>query len=225
MPMTLPYTTILFDLDGTLTDPKEGITKSIAYALNKMKIATPNLEELTQFIGPPLVTSFKEFFKMDDEEANTTLQFYRERFSTKGLYENIVYEQIDDLLKHLKHNGYKLAIATSKPTVFTEIILKHFALYDYFDVVVGSELDGTRSLKGEVISEVLQRLNVLNKAMCVMIGDRKHDVIGAAQNGIDSIGVTYGYGSQKELEDAKATYIVHSVNSLEIIFGNKVSSY
>lgn len=224
MPMTLPYNIILFDLDGTLTDPKEGITKSIAYALNKMEVAVPELEELTQFIGPPLMISFKDYFQMNDEEANAALQFYRERFSTKGLYENIVYEHIDDLLKHLKHNGYKLAIATSKPTVFAEIILKHFALYDYFDEIVGSELDGSRSLKGEVISEALRRLNVTNKEDCVMIGDRKHDIIGATQNGLDSIGVTYGYGSKKELEDANATYIVHSVKSFHIIFGNKALS-
>jgi phosphoglycolate phosphatase len=224
MPMTLPYNTILFDLDGTLTDPKEGITKSIAYALNKMDIPSPTLDELTPFIGPPLVTSFKEYFQMNEEEAQTALQFYRERFSTKGLYENVVYDHIDDLLNHLKQSGYKLAIATSKPTVFAEIILKHFALYDYFDAVVGSELDGSRSLKGEVIAEVLRILKVTNKESCVMIGDRKHDVIGAAQNGIDSIGVTYGYGSQKELEDANATYIVHSVKSFHIIFGNKALS-
>ena len=221
MPKLHTYDTILFDLDGTLTDPKEGITKSIAYALTKMDIVVPDLEELTQFIGPPLMTSFKEYFQMNDEEAQTALQLYRERFSTKGLYENILYDGIDHLLYHLKKNGYKLAIATSKPTVFAEIILKHFTLYDYFDEIVGSELDGSRSLKGEVISEALRRLNVTNQEKCVMVGDRKHDVIGAAQNGIDSIGVTYGYGTQRELEDANVTYIVNSVKSFQNIFGTK----
>ena len=221
MPMTLPYSTILFDLDGTLTDPKEGITKSIQYALNKMGIVENDLEKLTPFIGPPLLPSFMEFYNFSEEEANQTLQFYRERFSVTGLFENEVYEGIEELLKNLKQSNYRLAVATSKPTVFAKRILDYFELSPYFEVIVGSELDGTRTAKGEVIAEVLKQMNIENKDDCVMIGDRMHDLIGASENAIDSIGVTYGYGSQQELEEANATYIVHSVGSLSVIFGNR----
>ena len=218
IPMALPYTYILFDLDGTLTDPKEGITKSIQYALNKMEIIEDDLDKLTSFIGPPLLQSFQELYDFSDEEARLALQFYRERFAITGLFENEVYEGIEKLLKNLIKLNYRLAVATSKPTVFAKQILDFFNLSRYFEVIVGSELDGTRSAKGEVIAEVLMQMKLENKDQCVMIGDRKHDIIGASENGIDSIGVTYGYGSQQELEHANATYIVHSVESLSIIF-------
>lgn len=224
MPMTLPYSIILFDLDGTLTDPKEGITKSIQYALNKMGIIENDLEKLTPFIGPPLLQSFMEVYNFSEEEANQTLQFYRERFSVTGLFENEVYEGIEELLSNLKQSNYRLAVATSKPTVFAKRILDHFELSQYFEVIVGSELDGTRTAKGEVIAEVLKQMNIEeDKVHSVMIGDRKHDMIGALENGIDCIGVTYGYGSQEELNKANATYIVHSVGSFSIIFGNKIA--
>ncbi len=218
MPITLPYSTILFDLDGTLTNPKEGITKSIQYALNKMGVVENDIEKLTTFIGPPLLTSFMDYYNFTEQEAEQVLQFYRERFAVTGLYENKVYAGIEGLLKQLKQSNYRLAVATSKPTVFAMQILNHFKLSEYFEVIVGSELDGTRSAKGGVISEVFKQMNIQDKAQCVMIGDRKHDLIGAKENGIDSIGVTYGYGSLSELEEADATYIIHSVSSLAIIF-------
>ena len=221
MPMVLPYTYILFDLDGTLTDPKEGITKSIQYALNKMGIIENDLDKLTSFIGPPLLQSFVEFYSFSEDEASQALQFYRERFAVTGLFENEVYEGIEKLLKDLNKLNYRLAVATSKPIVYAKQILDFFNLSKYFEVIVGSELDGTRSAKGEVIAEVLTQMKIEKKYQCVMIGDRKHDLIGASENGIDSIGVTYGYGSQQELEDANATYIVHSVDSLSIIFGKE----
>ena len=221
MPMVLPYTYILFDLDGTLTDPKEGITKSIQYALNKMGIIENDLDKLTSFIGPPLLQSFVEFYSFSEDEASQALQFYRERFAVTGLFENEVYEGMEKLLKNLNNLNYRLAVATSKPTVYAKQILDFFNLSKYFEVIIGSELDGTRSAKGEVIAEVLTQMKKKKKYQCVMIGDRKHDLIGASENGIDSIGVTYGYGSQQELEDANATYIVHSVDSLSIIFGKE----
>ena len=221
MPMVLPYTYILFDLDGTLTDPKEGITKSIQYALNKMGIIENDLDKLTSFIGPPLLQSFVEFYSFSEDEASQALQFYRERFAVTGLFENEVYEGIEKLLKDLNKLNYRLAVATSKPIVYAKQILDFFNLSKYFEVIVGSELDGTRSAKGDVIEEVLKQMKIEKKDQCVMIGDRKHDLIGASENGIDSIGVTYGYGSQQELEDANATYIVHSVDSLSIIFGKE----
>jgi phosphoglycolate phosphatase len=223
MPMTLPYHTILFDLDGTLTDPKEGITKSIIYALDKMGIDIPPMDTLTSFIGPPLPQSFKAQFQLSDEEVQQAMTYYRDRFSDVGLYENIVFDGIEEMLSSMKKNGYTLAVATSKPTVFAKKILDHFNLSQYFNVIVGSELDGTRSLKGEVIQEVLKQLGTKELAKTIMIGDRKHDLIGAKENGIDSIGVTYGYGSQAELEEAEATYIVHTVTSFSIIFGKKAS--
>ena len=222
MPVMLPYTYILFDLDGTLTDPKEGITKSIQYALHKMEIIEDNLDKLTSFIGPPLLQSFQEFYDFSEEEASQALQFYRERFAVIGLFENKVYVGMEKLLKKMNKLNYRLAVATSKPTVYAKQILDVFELSRYFEVIVGSELDGTRSEKGEVIAEVLKQMKIENKDQCVMIGDRKHDLIGASENGIDSTGVTYGYGSQQELEDANATYIVHSVDRLSTIFEKEV---
>ena len=218
MSKTLPYSTVLFDLDGTLTDPKEGITKSIQYGLSKMGIIENDLEKLTSFIGPPLSQSFMEYYNFSKEEAKQTLQFYRERFSVTGLFENEVYDGIEELLKNLKQSNYRLAVATSKPTVFAKRILDHFKLSQYFEIIVGSELDDTRSAKGEVIAEVLKQMNIEDKSQCVMIGDRKYDLIGARENNIDSIGVTYGFGSRQELEDASPTYIVDSVSMLSTIF-------
>lgn len=222
MSLTLPYSIILFDLDGTLTDPKEGITKSIQYALSKIGIIEKDLEKLQSFIGPPLLQSFMETYNFSEEEANQTLQFYRERFSMTGLFENEVYDGIEEMLSHLKKSNYRLAVATSKPTVFAKRILDHFNLSQYFEIIVGSELDGTRTAKGEVIAEVLKQMNIEDKIQCVMIGDRKHDLIGARENNIDSIGVTYGYGSQQELEDAHPTHIVHSISRLSTIFKDKI---
>lgn len=208
------YKTILFDLDGTLTDPKEGITKSIQFGLSKMNIHEPDLNNLLHFIGPPLLEQFMETYSFTKEQATQAIEFYRERFSVTGLYENIPYEGIKELLELLKDSGIKLAVATSKPTVFAEKILIHFELASYFDVIVGSELDGTRSLKADVITEALKQLKVEDKKSCIMVGDRKHDIIGAKANQLDSIGVLYGYGSTQELEAIKPNYIVSSVIDL-----------
>ena len=209
------YDTILFDLDGTLTDPKEGITKSIQYALSKMNIEEPNLNNLLHFIGPPLVEQFMETYDFAKEEATQALTYYRERFSVKGLYENVPYEGIELLLKRLKEQNITLAVATSKPTVFAVKILEHFQLAPYFDVIVGSELDGRRTLKADVIAEVLLQLQVQNRTTCLMIGDRKHDIIGAKANDLTSVSVLYGYGSLEEHQQTNPTYIVSSVEALQ----------
>lgn len=209
------YDIILFDLDGTVTDPKPGITKSVQYALGKMGIVEDDLEKLTTFIGPPLTTSFKEFYHMNDEEANQALQYYRERFSTVGLYENAVYEGMKELLEKLQAQGKTIFIATSKPTIFSVKILEHFGLIDFFKAVIGSELDGTRVEKSEVIEYVLAQIEDHKSRNIIMVGDRKFDIIGAQENDIDVIGVSYGYGSCDELILAKPNYIVSTVSELE----------
>lgn len=208
------YDIILFDLDGTLTDPKPGITKSVQYALAKLGIDEPNLENLVPFIGPPLLKAFKEFYHLDDEQATLALQYYRERFATVGLYENAVFPGIKSMLAQLKKQGKILIVATSKPTVFSIKIIEHFGLQDYFQAVIGSNLDGTRVEKGEVIEFALSELDQVDSSKIIMVGDRKHDVIGAKNNGIDVIAITYGYGSLEELNEAEPTYIVNTVQEL-----------
>ncbi|GBG56670.1 phosphoglycolate phosphatase [Sporomusaceae bacterium FL31] len=208
------YDIILFDLDGTLTDPKPGITKSVQYALAKLGIDEPNLENLVPFIGPPLLKAFKEFYHLDDEQATLALQYYRERFATVGLYENAVFPGIKTMLAQLKRQGKILIVATSKPTVFSIKIIEHFGLQDYFQAVIGSNLDGTRVEKGEVIEFALSELDQVDSSKIIMVGDRKHDVIGAKNNGIDVIAITYGYGSLEELNEAEPTYIVNTVQEL-----------
>lgn len=220
---------ILFDLDGTLTDPKEGICKSVQYALKKAGIDEPDIDKLEGFIGPPLIDSFMEFYHMDEEEAKLAVVSYRERFSSIGLYENELYDGMDDMLRGLKEAGKKLAVASSKPELFVKKILKHFKLNKFFDVVVGSELDGRRSDKSEVVNEALRQLFDLDEEMDVkaflannkdiknktaMVGDRKFDIIAAKNYGIASIGVKFGYAAFGELEKAGADYIASDVESL-----------
>lgn len=207
----MTYQTVLFDLDGTLTDPYPGISKSIAYALEKMKAPALDVQTLVTFIGPPLLQSFQEICGFTEKQAFEALGYYRERFAIEGLYENSVYAGIPELLNSLKKSGKTLAVATSKPTVFAEKILHHFRLAQYFDVIVGSNLDGTRNAKNEVIHEVLTQLNVMTTESIIMIGDRKHDILGAQKEGIQSIGVLYGYGSLEEIQQSDATYIVKEV--------------
>lgn len=224
------YQYVLFDLDGTLTDPKEGITKSVQYALYAFGIMEPNLDKLEPFIGPPLADSFMEFYHLSPQEAAEAVEKYRERFQLTGLYENVIYEGITELLEALHEEGRSIAIASSKPTVFVEKILKYFKIASYFDVVVGSELDGRRSKKEEVVEEALRQLYQLKgqsfppkqEALdrTVMIGDRKFDIQGAKAYGIDSIGVLYGYSGKGELKEAGADCIVKTVKELrQVLLG------
>ena len=208
------YEIILFDLDGTLTDPKIGITSSIQYALQKMGIVQEDREKLTPFIGPPLLDSFKEFYQMSDEEAKQAITYYREYFSVTGLYENQVYPGIGELLEGLYKAGKILIVATSKPTEFSVAILQHFNLIQYFSEVVGSNLDGTRTEKGDVIEFALKNRSVTERSSIVMIGDRKYDVMGAKRNNIDVIAVNYGYGSYEELAKAGPNHLVFTVDEL-----------
>uniref|UniRef100_UPI004055F68F HAD hydrolase-like protein n=1 Tax=Acetatifactor sp. TaxID=1872090 RepID=UPI004055F68F len=209
---------LLFDLDGTLTDPKIGITTCVQYALKAFGIEEPDLDKLEPFIGPPLKESFMEFYGMEDSQAEAAVAKYRERFKDVGLFENEVYKGIPTLLRTLQAKGMHLAVASSKPTVFVERILQHFHLDQYFEVVVGSELDGRRVNKDEVVQEALKRLfhnKTIQREQIYMIGDRKFDVEGARAHGIESVAVAYGYGGVEELMEAKADYVVCSVKELQ----------
>lgn len=210
------FNNILLDLDGTLTDPKEGITKSVQYALQHFGIEE-DIDNLLPFIGPPLINSFQDFYGMSEEDAVTAVAKYRERFSTIGIYENGVYPGIEDMLKALKESGKIVALATSKPHVFARRILEHYGLIQYFDILVGSEFDGTRNDKAEVIEEVCRQLNlpVGERESCIMVGDRKHDIIGAKKCNIKSVGVSFGYADENELELAGADFIVDTVDELK----------
>ncbi|EMB57086.1 HAD family hydrolase [Streptococcus mutans] len=209
------YQTILFDLDGTLTNPALGITNSLAYALEKFNIEVTDKKELYRFIGPPLQDSFENFYHFSKEDSLKAVDFYRDYFRHKGLYENEVYQGIPDLLERLKAQGKKLLVATSKPEGFARQILKHFELFDYFDLVAGANMDGSRRLKGDVIAHALTSAQIADPSSAIMIGDRKHDIIGAKENGLDAIGVLYGFGNREELKKAGATYIATNVEELQ----------
>lgn len=213
------YAVVLFDLDGTLTDSKLGITKSVQYALSKFKIREDNLDNLESFIGPPLSESFQKHYDFDSSQAQQAVGFYREYFSTSGIYENEVYPGIPDLLADLKSKRKELIVATSKPTIYANQILNAFNLDQYFTVVVGSHLDGTRTSKTEIIAHALSTLEKPKESNTVMVGDREHDVIGAQGNAIDSIAVTYGYGTPLELQRVNPTYLAHAVEDIGTLTG------
>ena len=205
---------ILFDLDGTITDPKTGITKSVQYALESFGINVENPDDLIKFIGPPIRQSFKIFYSFDDAGAEKAVEKFRERFLVKGIYENIMYNGIYIMLEKLKNAGKTLIIATSKPTVPAKTVLSYFNLDKYFIYVSGSEMNGDRSEKSEVIQYALEQNNINDLSRCIMIGDRKHDIIGAKAVGIKNIGVLYGYGDYDELSEAGADYIIKDVDEL-----------
>ncbi len=209
---------ILFDLDGTLTDPGIGITNSVMHALKRYGIEVADRSELYRFIGPPLSQSFERFYGFSKEEAVRAVDVYREYFSVKGLFENLVYPGIEDLLKTLKAQGKTICLATSKPEIYAKQILEHFNLDQYFDVISGSLLSGERTNKAEVITWAMKCLKEDGKAFevdqMVMIGDREHDVIGAHKNVMDVIGVLFGYGDAEELSKAGADGLAETVGDL-----------
>jgi len=216
------YKYILFDLDGTLTDPGIGITNSVMYALKKFGIEVDDRASLYKFIGPPLLESFQKFYGFSKEDSELGLKYYREYFKPKGLYENKVYEGIESLLQELKKQGKKLLVATSKPEEFAIEILKHFHLLDYFDFVAGASMDEKRVKKADVITYALESYGITDKSSVIMVGDREHDVLGAKENELKSIGVQYGYGDYEELVHAGADYIAQNPEDiLQIVLGNK----
>jgi phosphoglycolate phosphatase len=209
------YEIVMFDLDGTITDPKVGITKSIQYALVKLGIEEDNPNKLTEFIGPPLLESFKKHYLLDDLKARRAVDFYREYYTEKGIFETNIQFDVPKILKQFHDNDVKLILATSKPTVYADRILKHFDIHKYFLLVVGSNIDLTLTHKDEIIGYIISSLTNYRKSQMVMVGDRRDDIVGAHHNGISSIAVTYGYGSIEELQGANPTYVVHSVEELK----------
>ena len=211
----MQYHTILFDLDGTLTDPKEGITKSVAYALQHFDIQVENLDSLTCYIGPPLAVSFPEYHGISEEDTPTAVAKYRERFSDVGWAENLVYDGIEQMLDALKQAGKKLLVATSKPEVFAVRILEHFGLNSYFDLICGAPMHAPKGHgKADVIRDALERAGISELSGAIMVGDRLHDVEGARKIGLPCIGVLYGYGDREEMEACRADYIAEDVEAL-----------
>lgn len=214
---TARWRAVLFDLDGTLTDPKLGITRSVQYALRKHGIEPPDADALEPFIGPPLEQSFRLTFGFDANQARRAVEDYREYFAQQGLYENEVYAGIPALLRDLHAADVRIGLATSKPTVFAQRILDHFDLAKHFDLIVGSFLDGQRVEKSEVVAHALAGVADVSPERVVMVGDRMHDVHGAHANGIDAIAVTYGYGSREELRAAAPISLAASVDELRLL--------
>lgn len=206
---------ILIDLDGTLTDPKVGITTSARYGLEKIGHPVSDEINIDWIIGPPLKASLAKILNVEADHvlAEQALMGYRERFAVKGLYENHVFESVAETLAELKRRGYRLLVATAKPTVYAKQILEHFDLAQYFTDIYGSELNGERTNKAELIQYILAQQQ-LQADQCMMVGDREHDIFGARQNGIDTIAVNYGYGSQEELALAQPKYQIDRFNQL-----------
>ena len=210
----MKYTTILFDLDGTLTDPALGITSGVAHALDYFGDKYENLKALEEFIGPPLREHFMEFCGVSVEKAEEYVKKYREYYSVTGIYENVVYDGIEQMLASLRSAGKKIVLATSKPEKFAKLILDHFGLSEYFDFIGGALMTNTRTKKDEVIAYCLENIGEYDTDSTIMVGDRMHDVEGAAKFGIKTIGVTFGYGSREELENSGAAIILDTVKEL-----------
>ncbi|HEM5210089.1 TPA: HAD family hydrolase [Streptococcus suis] len=208
------YQTILFDLDGTLTDSGQGILNSVAYALEKMGIEEPDTANLNRFIGPPLYESFSRFYQLSPEDTQSAVDAFRVYFKEKGMFENQLYPGIIPLLEELRTAGKTLVIATSKPEIFAKQILEHFGIAHYFDVIAGASLDSSRISKADVIGYAINQLEAFPKH-AVMIGDREHDIEGARMHQLPAIGVLYGYGSKQEFEKAGATMIVETIQDLK----------
>ena len=210
---------VLFDLDGTLTESGPGIMNAAKIALNHFGIEENNVENLHKFVGPPLTESFGQRYVMNEADTQEAIAVFRKYYNVTGIYENSVFEGIQEMLQQLKSNGLLLSIASSKPRPMIDIVVDHFDIRKYFDVIVGCELDGTRSQKKEVVDEVIRLFGELSGDDAVlehsiMVGDRMYDVNGARECGLECIGVTYGYGTRQELQEAGAAYIVDSVNEL-----------
>ena len=203
------YKYVFFDLDGTLTQSEFGIINSIMYALNKMNIKVEDPESIKRFIGPPLMQSFKKFYDMNDSDAEQATNYYREYYNAGEMYNAPLYDGIEETLKTLKENGKKLYVVTSKPTVFASRIVEKFDIMKYFEEVIGPDLSDKEYTKDDLVKIAIEKTKG-NAEECIMIGDRFYDIDGAKSNNIDSVGVTYGYGSKEELVKAGAVYIAET---------------
>lgn len=208
------YDIFFFDLDGTLTDSSLGITNSVIYALKKFGIEATDRRRLYSFIGPPLIDSFEKFCGFTKEQCKEAVGYYREYYRDRGIFENRVYDGMEDVLKELKRRGKTLVVATSKPEPFARQIIEHFHLMQYFDYVAGMEMDGGRGTKEEVIRYALYTCKITDKSRVLMVGDREHDVIGAHASGIECLGILYGFGGRDELLKAGADYIAETVEGI-----------
>ena len=218
----MEYKVILFDLDGTLTDPKVGITTCCQYGLRAVGVDVPDLKELEQFIGPPLLTAFQEVYGLTEEQASKAVKTFRERFTDIGIFENELLLGVPEMLEKLKKAGKIVATASSKPEVFVKRILEHISIDSWFDEIVGSGMDEKHAGKAEVIAKALERLGLTDKdcGEILMVGDRMHDVEGAAAHGIRTVGVTFGYGSREELTNAGAWKLADTMEELtDILLG------
>ena len=207
------YTTVAFDLDGTLTDPETGLVSSFAYALSKMGIEYGDKKNLRRFIGPPLKAEFMSAYGFDDENAEECITLFREYFSVYGWWDNRRYDGVPEMLSALKENGKRIVLATSKPEVFAKKILRLFDIEKYFDFVGGATLDHTRVEKNAVLSYALDAVNA-DRGLSILVGDRVFDAAGARDCGIDSLGVLYGHGSREEINSAGFTYTAESVSDI-----------
>ncbi|MHB9028228.1 MAG: HAD hydrolase-like protein [Candidatus Latescibacterota bacterium] len=214
-----PYILLIFDLDGTLADSQKGIIRSVQYALDRLGIPACSTDKYRNFIGPPLYDSFRLFCGFDEEKVRLAVQYYREYYTSSGIFECALYPGIPDLLARL-HNGCRtLALASSKPVMFAEQVLTHFHLREYFAVVAGGDADGSRVVKADLIRDILTRYPEVSCAQSVMIGDREYDIVGARLNSIPSIAVTYGYGAPEELTAARPDFIAHTIGELVTLVG------
>ncbi len=216
------YKYVVFDLDGTLTDPYEGITNSIKYAMEQMQKPIPDDCDLKLFIGPPLYYSFEHYTKLTAEDSVRAVDEYRVYYKDRGIYENVIYDGISELLSNIRKRGGKALVGTSKPQVFAEEVLRHVEILDFFDAVSGADMSESHSSKEEIIRRSLSLAKIPESEYkyCLMVGDRKFDIEGANRCGIDSVGVLWGYGDERELQDEGATYIAKTVDELhKIIFG------
>jgi len=205
---------ILFDLDGTLTDPKDGITRCIQFSLDQLGVTPPRADQLTWCIGPPLRGSFSRLLNTSDNALlDQALSYYRKRFSETGMYENSLYPEITPALRRIRTAGFRVFLATSKPRVFARQILDHFDLTPFFHAIHGSELDGSLSDKGELVAHILDAES-LDPNATLIVGDRSHDIIGGKKNGIMTAAVTYGYGSREEIIASKPDYVFESPSDL-----------
>jgi phosphoglycolate phosphatase len=202
------FDTLLFDLDGTLTDSTEGIVKCLEYALERMGYDIP--EDTNKFLGPPLYTSFAEFCGMNEEQVNEAVGIFRERYSTVGLFENRVYDGVPEMLKRLQDGGKRIMVATSKPEVYAMRIFDRFGLSPFFETVGGANINGTRNNKDEVIEYVLEKAGISDRSRVLMIGDRRQDVLGAHKTGLKCMGILWGFGSFEELTEAGADFIAET---------------